>query len=99
MFTKNTLADYLAKDKSRYIGLFPTQVNTIGILFSRTPDGLAHLPPIVTRRLTHISTKLRQKPLRNRAEGGQVEPVLGADCEHIRPLAQMLPSPKIIHAQ
>ena len=41
------------------------------------PNGLAHLPPIIARQLTLKITFSIEWPPRTRAEGGQVEPVLG----------------------
>jgi hypothetical protein len=40
-------------------------------------NGLAHLPPIIARQLTLKTTFSAKWPPRTRAEGGQVEPVLG----------------------
>jgi hypothetical protein len=42
------------------------------------PNGLAHLPPIIAKQLTLETTFSTKWPPRTRAEGGQVEPVLGA---------------------
>ena len=41
------------------------------------PNGLAHLPPIIARQLTLKTTFSAKWPPRTRAEGGQVEMVLG----------------------
>lgn len=43
-----------------------------------SPNGLAHLPPIIARQLTLKITFSTKWPLRTHAEGGQVEPVLGS---------------------
>jgi hypothetical protein len=50
----------------------------IGVL-AMLPDGLAHLPPGRARRQNHHSTKVGKVRQRTSAEGGQVEPVLGAE--------------------
>ena len=42
------------------------------------PNGLAHLPPMMARQLSHQAKKLTKTPLRTHAEGGQVEPVVGS---------------------
>jgi hypothetical protein len=44
----------------------------------KPPNGWAHLPPFLARRLFHHSTKFGKVPPRTHAEGGQVEPVLAA---------------------
>jgi hypothetical protein len=46
-------------------------------------NGLAHLPPIIARQLTLEITFSAKWPPRFRAEGGQVEPVLGRFCKTI----------------
>jgi hypothetical protein len=42
------------------------------------PNGLAHLPLIIARREGLKTTFSTEWPQRTRAEGGQVEPVLGS---------------------
>jgi len=41
------------------------------------PNELAHLPPVIAGQLTLETTFSTKWPPRTRAEGGQVEPVLG----------------------
>jgi len=41
------------------------------------PNGWAHLPPIIARQPTLKTTSSANWPPHPRAEGGQVEPVLG----------------------
>jgi hypothetical protein len=50
----------------------------INNIFSQPPNGLAHLPPIIAKQLTLKTTFSTKWPPQTRAEGGQVEPVLGA---------------------
>jgi hypothetical protein len=42
-------------------------------------NGLAHLPPIIAGQLTLKATFSAKWPQHPRAEGGQVEPVLGGE--------------------
>jgi hypothetical protein len=53
-----------------------------------SPNGLAHLPPIIARQLTLKTTFSIKWPPRTRAEGGQVEPVLGGTCYLIPPFCR-----------
>ena len=47
------------------------------VTFCAAPNGVAHLPPDLARQLTLKTTFSTKWPPRTRAEGGQVEPVLG----------------------
>jgi hypothetical protein len=45
--------------------------------YVKPPNGMAHLPPIIAKQLTLETIFSAKWPPHIRAEGGQVEPVLG----------------------
>jgi hypothetical protein len=48
---------------------------------------MAHLPPVLARRQNHDSTRIGKMRAAYRAEGGQVESVLGgkANLDYVKP--------------